>query len=669
MAIKFVSRAEWGARAPRGTPTRLASTRGVKVHYTGDFVDPRIAEDHDRCPARVRSIQNSHMDGNGWNDIGYCVDEATEILTQDGWRSYRRLRSGDLVLTLNHQTGMSEWQPVLEVCVFPAAQREMVRMEGASHSSLTTPNHRWPVERYRRRTGTERRPDGKWIATGTARRSLTSHERLWVTSETIGYWDRIPIAAPCADLPDEPKWSDAFVELLAWFWTEGHIKPDRQRNPSNGVVIYQSLKSPRNVARIRACLHKVFGPPPERFPRWREAVDRHLVEFHLSTDAGGRLIEQAPGRVPSFAFLLSLTRAQLALFIETSLLADNNGPYGLAQKSRAAAESFMFAVLLSGSAASLRREPPTKSTKTDMWSVRLWRQQNFAPRSSAQRKTARFAIRRELYRGEIWCPRTKNQTWLARRDGTVYFTGNTAVVCPHRFVFVGRGAHRLPAANGPGLNSGHYAVCGLVGNRGLTRPPDGMLHGIRDAIEWLRDAGDAGREIKGHRDGYATECPGEPLYAWVRRGAPRPDHKEDDVPEYVSVGSTKDQALPPGEWLTVTWDKDFADADHQHSDQGGPSILNGPARYSLGASLILRGLPAGTEGQVRAIEVLATDTAKFEAGPAQEFSASSGDTFVLYGLPAAAINEGSRLRVQVIQFGSAPATVSAGSAARVLYWR
>ncbi|MFG1749863.1 peptidoglycan recognition protein family protein [Streptosporangium sandarakinum] len=100
--------------------------------------------------------------------------------------------------------------------------------------------------------------------------------------------------------------------------------------------------------------------------------------------------------------------------------------------------------------------------------------------------------------------------------------GYSMVACPHRKVFEGRGPHHLPAANGPGLNSGHYAVLGLVGSTGLTKPTDGILHAVLDAVEYLRAEGGAGREIKGHRDGYATDCPGEPLYAWVRRGAPRP---------------------------------------------------------------------------------------------------------------------------------------------------
>ncbi|MER5769546.1 peptidoglycan-binding protein [Streptomyces sp. NPDC001985] len=97
------------------------------------------------------------------------------------------------------------------------------------------------------------------------------------------------------------------------------------------------------------------------------------------------------------------------------------------------------------------------------------------------------------------------------------------IVCEHGHVFEGRGAHRRTGANGTAaLNARHYAVCALLGSSGLTQPPAAMLTGLRDAIDWLRAEGDAGAEILGHRDGHPTACPGDALYAWVRRGAPRP---------------------------------------------------------------------------------------------------------------------------------------------------
>lgn len=105
------------------------------------------------------------------------------------------------------------------------------------------------------------------------------------------------------------------------------------------------------------------------------------------------------------------------------------------------------------------------------------------------------------------------------------------VVCPHGGVYEGRGLHRQTAANGTQvLNKAHYAVCAMVGNSGLTEPTDAQLAGICDAIDLLEAKGSAGSEIKGHRDGHPTACPGEPLYRWVLRGAPRPDGSVPSIP-------------------------------------------------------------------------------------------------------------------------------------------
>lgn len=94
--------------------------------------------------------------------------------------------------------------------------------------------------------------------------------------------------------------------------------------------------------------------------------------------------------------------------------------------------------------------------------------------------------------------------------------------CPHGYLLEGRGIGKRTGANGnQPLNRAHYAICGLLGSEGLTQPTDAMLGAIRDGIELLRQHG-AGDEIRGHRDGYPTECPGTPLYTWVQKGAPRP---------------------------------------------------------------------------------------------------------------------------------------------------
>lgn len=97
------------------------------------------------------------------------------------------------------------------------------------------------------------------------------------------------------------------------------------------------------------------------------------------------------------------------------------------------------------------------------------------------------------------------------------------LVCRHGYVFEGRGKRKRTGANGnQDLNKAHYAVMGLLGSSGDTAPTDEMIEGIKDAIAYLRSNG-AGKEIKGHRDGYATACPGEPLYTLVKGGKLEPD--------------------------------------------------------------------------------------------------------------------------------------------------
>ncbi|RGD62059.1 LysM peptidoglycan-binding domain-containing protein [Kitasatospora xanthocidica] len=128
------------------------------------------------------------------------------------------------------------------------------------------------------------------------------------------------------------------------------------------------------------------------------------------------------------------------------------------------------------------------------------------------------------------------------------------MVCPHGYVFEGRGLGRRNGANGnPALNGAHYAVCSMVGTSGITSPTDAMLDGLLDAIEYCRAQGGAGGEVRGHKDGYPTSCPGDELYAWVQRGAPRPgggggDGTPDPQPSGDSAGV---YTVQPGDTLSA----------------------------------------------------------------------------------------------------------------------
>lgn len=91
------------------------------------------------------------------------------------------------------------------------------------------------------------------------------------------------------------------------------------------------------------------------------------------------------------------------------------------------------------------------------------------------------------------------------------------VVCPHGVRFEGRGYGVGSAANGTtAANKASYAICVLVGQGDTIAPV--VLDAVADAVADYRKYGKAGNVVKGHRDWFNTACPGDFLYAEVKKG-------------------------------------------------------------------------------------------------------------------------------------------------------
>ena len=345
----------------------------------------------------------------------FCVDEQTQILTSNGWRNYLDAHVGDLVLTLNHETGLSEWQPIQKMNIY-AGSHDMLAIESKTHSSLTTLDHRWPVIR-------------RWWVKQVGKQPFPRERRTWTTSDDYRAEDYVPIAAHCADLPEQSKYIDALVEVVAWFWTEGNVNRD-----SRGATISQSAYvNADNCRLIESALTRAFGPPTrsrprggnsaEDIPRWNASLHHSGKTwiYNLNAEAGELIRSLAPNKVPTYQFVRSLTHAQLMLFVETSMRGDGHSRTRsyekvMSQKSVAAAEAFQFACILAGYATSSVTRPVMPKYGYGMTVVSIRQQRRF--------KISKGQHRRVRHDGVIWCPTTRNHTWLARRNGKVYFTGN-----------------------------------------------------------------------------------------------------------------------------------------------------------------------------------------------------------------------------------------------------
>lgn len=122
----------------------------------------------------------------------------------------------------------------------------------------------------------------------------------------------------------------------------------------------------------------------------------------------------------------------------------------------------------------------------------------------------------------------------------------TAVVCPHGYVFEGRGTgHRTAAQGTNDGNQRYYAVCGLMGE-GDDLTAD-MIQGFKDATTWLRKAGKAGLSIRPHRFFHSTGCPGDLIASQAEKydgkdftaaPAPAPSKTHNHQMPRISKGAT-----------------------------------------------------------------------------------------------------------------------------------
>lgn len=339
----------------------------------------------------------------------WCVDEETEILTDQGWRRHSAIGIGDIALTLNHESGQSEWQPIANVVRFKVDDLPMLRMESRCHSSLTTGGHRWPT-----------------IAKDT-------REARWRLSSELNTNDFIVTGAPCADVPEDPVHPDALVELAAWIWAEGSIehRPGRL-NPK--VRIYQShAKNLENVESIRDALSNLYGHategplpssrrgPLDTTPRWRETHrGERITEFALNVAAARPMVSVLLGKIVARDFIRELTRTQLQLFLDTCVKADGSARAiqdVVYQKHAHGLDAVELAAILLGRGVGRFSRTATGFTDHEQHLVSLHRRSLFGPKPRHKRT--------ERYTGMIWCPVTANHSWLARRDGKVFYTGNS----------------------------------------------------------------------------------------------------------------------------------------------------------------------------------------------------------------------------------------------------
>lgn len=321
-----------------------------------------------------------------------CVDPETECLTARGWKSYYDLKIGEAVATLN-SNGKLEWQPLQHVHIHENITTKMLHVRGQCLDMFLSSEHRCIV-RYE----TRRDKEGKRVYKTTIHTAadLKSSYYIPLSAEWESVGQSTSLTVPLE-----------LIELLGWYIAEGSPH-------GSGVRIYQSRKAnPKNCNRIEFLL-KIL----EAKYHIGEREEERLV-FGITGFIGKWLRKLSPDKQFPKGFLLWDRPALLAFFSglylgDGSTIKDNISSRTWHQKDEQRVSDFQALCVRLGWTTSLQ------SPKHGVHRVGVY------PTNKSRWRGISTSHKEWVnYSGTIWCPQTAAGTWVARRKGKVFITGNS----------------------------------------------------------------------------------------------------------------------------------------------------------------------------------------------------------------------------------------------------
>jgi len=325
-----------------------------------------------------------------------CVDEDTECLTIEGWKRYSEIMPGMVAAQYDMEAGKLQWEKVQDVAIYDVVNEPLVVAQNRDVKLMLTPNHRTIISRRHPKT--------------------RKHQPLTIIrADELKKTHSIPVSAKWdyeGIEPVTPEWA----ELLGWYVTEGC-----ETIYNWTVEIYQSKTvNPEKVKRIEYLLNAVGAEysKAECVAQW-QGSNRVTTAFQVKGYAAIKLREYAPKKLLPHSVLMWSNR-----LLEKLLdgLVDGDG--------HRRADGRMSFIQRGKQMADLVQAIGTRLGYATMCS---WRSQGsytvyFTPKKLLSfRGTAGEGaeIKQELYTGKIWCPKLPAGTWVARKKGRMFITGNT----------------------------------------------------------------------------------------------------------------------------------------------------------------------------------------------------------------------------------------------------
>jgi len=315
----------------------------------------------------------------------HCLDQDSELLTVDGWKRYDQINTSDLCYGYDIETGSLHETPVLEV--IKSKFEGELNYSGGNLEYGMTDNHRV---------------------------IYTSKKIMKVTpfSEITNSVLKIPVSGQIesADYPID----DLKLKLLVWIFSDGGYS--QFDNRLNGIKF--SFKKERKIKRLGDLLSKLSNSYTKIETKEGVTIFRIISEdylFQWALDILGTEKE-----LPNFFTKLSKRQVDLVL-VEMS---HSDGNYTHPHKNK---KWIQFSTSKKLSRDIIQQMLVINNVKCGWWETKScpghWGIAINIGKTLTE--TRRDKYTREYYKGDVWCIRNTYGTFVARKNGKTFITGNS----------------------------------------------------------------------------------------------------------------------------------------------------------------------------------------------------------------------------------------------------
>jgi uncharacterized protein YlxP (DUF503 family) len=344
-----------------------------------------------------------------------CVDAETEILTPRGWLRHDQLAEGDQVAGYDLDSNTARWTQCTAVSRYDY-DGEMIAVESRDLSMRLTPNHRTIVQR---------------MDTRTRRRNPVSVVR----ADELDRYHFIPRSAAWESSGDHHV-GERLAAVMGWVAAEGWYQ-------GTGVWLSQSLEvNGPHVAEI----DKLMPAAEIRKERKRVYKGRPWTEvtWKLGHPMAPLIQHEMPGKLLPWWLVMATEqerRAVLGAFIDGDGHRRPDGRIGIFQKLRHNLDVLQAIAVTLGYKTTIREG----AGRFVLYLTEGGRSVTLRGTSGVGSK-----VRREHYKGTVWCPTTGTGTFIARRNGSVFVTGNSFPMELPRRIILGWSPSGICTACGEG---------------------------------------------------------------------------------------------------------------------------------------------------------------------------------------------------------------------------